>query len=95
MVRNFCRTGAKSWTIDRQPTDDKQKAKLKIIAEVQKKEFPEDYKLIKDGKEVSRGSSLFKLNPLIDSDEVLKIDGRLEMSAILGYAEKTSYYSQT
>ena len=88
VVRNFRRTGAKSWTIDRPTTDDKQKAKLKIISEVQKNEFPEDYKLIKDGREVGRGSSLFKLNPFIDSDEVLRIGGRLEKSAILGYGEK-------
>ena len=67
---------------------DIKRAEQKIILEVQKQTFAQDYKLVEKGQVVNKRSALYKLNPFIDEAGILRVGGRLQRSSVLGYSEK-------
>ena len=67
--------------------DELSVAKMLLFKQSQRQAFQEEFKLLKQGKTVSRGSALSKLTPFVDKDGLLRVKGRLQMSE-LSYEEK-------
>lgn len=57
--------------------DELHDAETAILRSAQQKAFNEDYQLLMKGKQISSKSGLWKLNPMIDCDGLIRIDGRL------------------
>ena len=57
----------------------------KIISEMQKKAFTEEYKTLRSKKQLDKESRLLALNPFIDEDNIMR------MNTILKYAEYVPY----
>ena len=57
----------------------------KIISDIQKKAFTEEYKTFRSKKQLNKESRLLALNPFIDEDNIMR------MNAILKYAEYVPY----
>ena len=62
---------------------------LALIRDEQADVFSDEIRLLHAGKALHRGSSLGKLTPFIDSDGLVRMTGRLQLSD-LSYAEKHS-----
>ena len=67
--------------------DELAKAKFKLIQCVQRYEFAEEIRALEEGRPVSKSSALAKLTPSIDTDGLVRVQGRLPFSA-LSHAEK-------
>ena len=67
--------------------DELTKAKFKLIQCVQRYEFAEEIRALEEGRPVSKSSALAKLTPFIDTDGLVRVQGRLQFSA-LSRAEK-------
>jgi len=67
--------------------DEIKDAEEKIIRDMQIAEFPE-YKVLTNGGKVSRNSKLLPLNPVIDTDGVLRCDGRLQNAEYLSHENR-------
>ena len=61
--------------------------KRRLIILCQSSHFPK-YSILKDGVTLSRKSSLLTLNPFIDSNSFLRVNGRLSRSLTLTYHER-------
>lgn len=68
------------------PTE-KDKAKLLVLTLIQKKHFGREIQALMANKEIKSGSPLYRLNPFIDDDGLLKVQGRLKF-AKLSYDER-------
>merc|ERR1712240_927731 len=55
-------------------------AKHILLMKVQQNEFQEDYHILSEGKSVPKSSPIFKLNPILDQDGLIRVQGRLERS---------------
>ena len=62
--------------------DDLIKAEYAICIYLQKLYYDETIKCLQTGKELSKQNSLLKLSPLLDSDNILRVGGRLEHAEI-------------
>ena len=67
--------------------DELQTGKIQLIKDVQRHAFPADLKALRQGLSIPKGSSLFKLCPFLATDGLLRVQGRLQFSA-LSYSEK-------
>ena len=56
-----------------------------IISTAQRQEFAEEYQAIQKGKPVSAKSPLVSLNPRLDSDGLLRCDGRMKFADWISY----------
>ncbi|XP_075157628.1 uncharacterized protein LOC142230894 [Haematobia irritans] len=61
--------------------------KTRLIVLSQRKFYPEDYEAVMKSEPLSRRSSLSTLNPFLDSEKVLRVNGRLSDSS-LPYRER-------
>ena len=59
-----------------------------IIRETQKDCFRNEYECLRKGKEIPASSKLLKLNPKIDSEGMIRSDGRLAFAEFLSYDTK-------
>ena len=50
------------------------------LREVQRERFSEELTTLRQGRNVLKGSQLWRLSPFLDSDGILRVGGRLEMS---------------
>ena len=55
-------------------------SELSILKHIQAVSFPETFKVLREGRCLSRSNTLRKLSPFIDSDNLLKVRGRLQNS---------------
>lgn len=62
-------------------------AEFAIIRWIQREQFDSEIKAINNNQNISRSSKLRKLNPFIDSDNILRVNGRLR-NAFMPYDEK-------
>lgn len=69
------------------PQNPQTQAKFRVIWSVQQFVFTEEVRQLERGKQISEASPLWRLNPFIDQDGVLRVGGRLS-SADLPYDEK-------
>ena len=60
----------------------RQKAELVIFKNVQLEAFEKEIGRLKNGKRLSKGSPLSKLNPVIDQDGVVRVGGRLSRAEL-------------
>ncbi|CAI5660547.1 uncharacterized protein LOC106097744 [Oreochromis niloticus] len=61
-------------------------AEMHVLREAQQESFPEEYRLLKQGKSISRSSRLLALSPEFDrEDEVIRVGGRLRRSEDLAF----------
>ena len=62
-------------------------AAANIFSMIQRKSFPEEVKTLSSGthntNRVNRSSILFKLDPFLDSNSVLRVGGRLSQSKLI------------
>lgn len=79
---------SKSWSKKPLNSADLLKAEKKIISDVQRHHFREEYLLIKDGKQVNKRSPLYELNPFLDNCDIIRVGGRVQKSVVLDFAEK-------
>lgn len=82
---NNCRLPKNKRTNEALSAEEIHDAEMLIIQNVQKNAFPEEYSAITKEKPLPINSKLLKLNPKLDSDRVLRCDGRLQ------YAEQLSF----
>ena len=59
-----------------------EKAKREVVIMVQKGTFPEELKDLKAGRQVRASSNIVKLKPVIMSDGVLRVGGRISRTPI-------------
>lgn len=52
-------------------------AEIHILKEIQRSEFSEEVKCLIKEKPISKGSSIISLAPFLDSDGLLRVDGRI------------------
>lgn len=62
-------------------------AKVSLFRCVQRQEYSEEYRSLTTGQSVSRKSSIFKLSPFLDSEGLMRVQGRLQFSG-LSYESK-------
>ena len=62
--------------------DELQDAEKGIVRYVQRRNYPNEFAALESGKEVSRKSSIFKLEPFKDDDGMLRVQGRLQSAPI-------------
>jgi hypothetical protein len=70
--------------------EDRQRAKYFIITLVQKEAFPDSLKALRQKTKISKGQDtgkLYKLDPFLDNDGILRVGGRIEQ-AIIAFEEK-------
>ena len=67
--------------------DEYARAKRKLFSHIQYVTYGAEIENLKEGKPVSKSSSLLKLSPVVGNDGLLRVGGRLEYSE-LTYAEK-------
>ena len=60
-------------------------AEIRIIRTMQKEEFPDEYKSLQKGKEVSVSSKILHLYPKLDDDGIVRSSGRLQNAEYLSY----------
>lgn len=90
-IRRFIHN-ARSRAEDRRKEEDLSfleisQAKHAVLQSSQKSYFPEDYKRLQKGEAVQKSSALHKLDPMMGSDGLIRVKGRLQQSD-LEYAEK-------
>lgn len=51
-----------------------------MITNVQKKAFAEEIKCLEEQKELLKSSPLFKLSPILDSEGLIRVEGRIDYS---------------
>ncbi|XP_075343516.1 uncharacterized protein LOC142401954 [Odontesthes bonariensis] len=75
-------------TGDRTPSaEDYRQAEIVVLRRAQQESFPDEYRLLKSGKSISRSSRLIALAPEFDSEsEVIRVGGRLRRSEDLAYS---------
>lgn len=61
---------------------EKSHARDTILRHIQKTYFATDYSLLSQQKQIEKGSQLRQLNPFIDSNQLLRVGGRLEHADI-------------
>ncbi|XP_042069251.1 uncharacterized protein LOC121812105 [Haplochromis burtoni] len=62
------------------------RAEMDVLREAQQESFPEEYRLLKQGKSISRSSRLLALSPEFDHEnEVIRVGGRLRRSEDLAF----------
>ena len=83
---NEATTPTPNMVSDEQPLDGRferrKRAEIVIIISVQKEVFAEEIKLIENGKKLPKKSPLAKLSPVIDSNGLLRVGGRLERAEL-------------
>ena len=62
------------------------------VRETQRERFSEEWTTLRAGGSVLRSSPLWRLSPFVDSDGILRVGGRLEMSNLPYDANTLSYY---
>ena len=65
--------------------DEIRNAENQIIAQAQQQAFPNEYRMLAQGKNLSHSSKLLQLLPVLDEDELVHCDGRLRYSECLPY----------
>lgn len=69
-------------------TDELQAATIVWIKDAQRQHFPNDLKCLQTSQPISRTSMLRSLNPILDKDGMLRVDGRLANSRALPESTK-------
>lgn len=63
--------------------EDMKLAERAIISYVQRQSFPEDISLLQDGvSNVRKGSRIYRLDPVLDNDGILRVGGRLRRTSM-------------
>lgn len=62
-----------------------QDTEMKIVSEAQRESFAEDYDRLCKSKPLLKSSKLLKLNPKLDSESVMRCDGRLKYVEYISY----------
>lgn len=88
ILQNIYKAAPRSWLCKRPERKELHVAEIKIISEVQRHHFLEEYNSIKAGKPIAKRSPLSKLNPFIGKDGILRVGGRVQVSDVLGYGER-------
>ena len=70
-----------SLSASRVTVEDMQEAEDAIISYVQRKEFPNEFSVLKKGNNMSKSSSVYRLDPKLE-DGVLRVGGRLHRAAL-------------
>lgn len=60
----------------------------RLILIAQKVAYPNEYKSIQNNENIQKTSSILNLNPFLDSNKLLRVNGRLANSPFLSYDEK-------
>ena len=56
-----------------------------IIKEAQEESFPEEYRTLTSGKQISKSSKLVKFTPKLDEDGIIRCNGRLQYTEFLPF----------
>ncbi|KAL6485054.1 hypothetical protein MHYP_G00070990 [Metynnis hypsauchen] len=75
-------SSCRSWHICQPSVEEKAQAKVCILKSVQKECYQEEIKCIRERLNISSSSSLCKLNPILDSDGLLRVGGRIKHSGL-------------
>lgn len=75
---NSCR----GWHICPPSVEEMAQARECILKSVQRVRYQEEIKCIQEGSNISSSSSLCKLNPILDSDGLLRVGGRIKHSGL-------------
>ena len=65
--------------------DEIRNAENQIIAQAQRQAFPDEYRMLAQGKNLPHSSKLLQLRPVLDEDELVRCDGRLRYAECLPY----------
>ena len=65
--------------------DEIRNAENQIIAQAQQQAFPNEYRMLAQGKNLPHSSKLLQLRPVLDEDELVRCDGRLRYAECLPY----------
>ena len=57
-----------------------EKAKMILIQQVQCGDFPEECASLQDGRPVKKSSPLYKFQPFLDGEGIMRVGGRLQFS---------------
>ncbi|XP_067040969.1 uncharacterized protein [Acropora muricata] len=66
-------------------TDEIRNAENQIIAQAQQQAFPDEYRMLAQGKNLPHSSKLLQLRPVLDEDELVRCNGRLRYAECLPY----------
>jgi hypothetical protein len=83
-----CQTSPAHRTRGELSTEELRDVELLLIGYSQRQAFAEDYRALQHGRELPKSSHITSLNPRLDTDLILRCDGRLK------YAEHLSYDSR-
>ncbi|KAI2663492.1 Acid-sensing ion channel 5 [Labeo rohita] len=83
VARSFARSTrdeCRGWHVCRPTEEELSKAKICIMKSVQNECYSEDLKCINSGSNIPPNSSLWKLHPILDQNQLLRVGGRTERS---------------
>ncbi|RXN36772.1 hypothetical protein ROHU_002657 [Labeo rohita] len=83
VARSFARSTrdeCRGWHVCRPTEEELSKAKICIMKSVQNECYSEDLKCINSGSNIPPNSSLWKLHPILDQNQLLRVGGRIERS---------------
>lgn len=83
VARSFAHStkdGCQGWHICRPTEEELLRAKVCIIKSIQNECYAEELKCINSGSNISSSSSLWKLHPTMDQDQLLRVGGRIGQS---------------
>ncbi|XP_067943119.1 uncharacterized protein [Watersipora subatra] len=86
LLENCTRRKLKNTILDQ--VTGRKKAETSIIKLLQKNCFHQELSLLRQGKPLQKSSVLYKPNPILYSDGLLRVGGRLQHSDYLDYKEK-------
>ena len=81
-ARRYNRTGP----VDK--VTSKRRAELTIIKMMQEKSFGDEIDCVLKNRPLAKSSSIYRLNPILDSEGILRVGGRLDASSYLDYNDK-------
>ncbi len=70
------------WHVCRPTEEELLKAKVCIVKSVQNECYSEELKCINSGSNIPQSSSLWKLHPILDQNQLLRVGGRIEQSGL-------------
>ena len=65
--------------------DEIRNAENQIIAQAQQQAFPDEYRMLAQGKNLPHSSRLLQLRPVFDEDDLVRCDGRLRYAEFVPY----------
>ena len=89
-ILRFCRRTRHKEAVESLPYITQEEfghAEIVLLRLVQKEQFSEEFECLENGKSISKSSVLFKLQPFIDNQGLLRMRGRIQLSP-LSFDEK-------